>query len=81
MVHSPLVKRTSQPLSHILTTESSDWSVRAGMTWPVAACFGSVGQLMVHWCVDTICESSGMVTQIWLVVVRMYFTDACVDMK
>ena len=80
-MQSCLVKRTSQSLSHSLTTESSDWSVRAGMIWPVVACFGIVGQFMVHWCVDTSWEPSGMVTHSRLVVGRISFTDASVDKK
>ena len=80
-VKSYLVNRTSQSLSHSLTTDSKDWSDSSGMIWPVVACFGSAGQLMVHWCVDVIVEPSGMITLSRLVVGRTSFTDASVDKK
>ena len=80
-VQSFLVNMTSQSLSHSLTTKSSDWSNNAGMIWPVVACCGSVGQIMVQWGVDVSMELSGMVTLSWLVVGRTSFTDASVDKK
>ena len=80
-MHSVLVKRTSQPLSHSLTTESSDWSDNVGITWPVVAWCGSMGQSMVHWCVDVSIEPSGMVTLSLLIAGRTSFTDASVEMK
>ena len=80
-MHFVFVKRTSQPLSHSLTTESSDWSDNAGITWPVVACCGSEGQSMVHLCVDLRIVPSGMVTLILLFVGRTSFTDALAEMK
>ena len=80
-VQSYLVNRTSQSLSHSLTTDSKDWFDSFGMMWPVVACFGSAGQLMVHWCVDVMVEPSRIVTLSRLVVGRTSFTDAFVDKK
>ena len=52
MVHPILVKCTSQPALHKVTTDRREWEARPGIMWAARAVRGRVGMSSVHVCVE-----------------------------
>jgi hypothetical protein len=52
IVHPILVKTTSQPALHRVTTEMRKWEAKPGMIWVCCTVVGMAGILRVHVCVE-----------------------------
>ena len=76
-----LLKVTSQPLSHRITTDINEWEARPGIICPLRAALGSPGIFRVHLCVDWTLLPSGRLTFIPSVVASLVSTWALVIIK
>ena len=54
-----LLKVTSQPALHSLTTDSRECDAKPGMMWPSRAFVGNLGRSRLHVCVEVTCPPSG----------------------
>ncbi len=67
-VHPILVKCTSHPALHIVTTDSREWEARPGTMWAARASCGRVEMSSVHVCVECTRSPLGRRTMIGAVV-------------
>ena len=72
IVHSLSKKDTVHPASHNLTTGSNDWCRSCGIMCASIEHLGSVGQSMLHSCIDVIVFPSGIIMFNGFFVVRMF---------
>ena len=57
-----LLKVTSQPALHSLTTDSRECDAKPGMMWPSRAFVGNLGRSRLHVCIEVTCPPSGSCT-------------------
>ena len=76
-----LLKVTSHPALHSVTTDISECEANPGMMWPRRASIGRPGTLTVHLCVDLTLFPSGRLTVIPSSMISLSVTGAAVVRK